>query len=559
MPRIESNTIFLQRGRNTLFWLDALHKKSSTKEAAQQFKHEPLGSVSTLSGSVVLSNVQGNERENKLTALRSLLGDLYVLEKLKDIALWDLTTYLPKNAYESRAQVLENADKLYHERLVTADTEELLSYFENESNKEGLTEVERALIKVLRDEYKRYKNVPVDLIQQIRNLETKSVEMLNDARKTNDFNKVVPVLEKIFSLKGAEAKFIGYKNSPYDVLLNDYEPGMTTKEMDEIVDLVKKELIPMVKAIRGTDVEIETRFLGKSYKPEKLMELSKDLLRHIGFDLDSGRLDPSPDPYSTYLGDKDVRLTTRVKKGDLYEAISYALHEGGHGLYAQGYDVTIKSTLLADSPSIALDESQSILYETFIGYGKPFWIYYLPLLKQMFPRQLGNVPLDAFYKAINKIDFLNDDLSSQLRYVIRYEIERDLIEKKLEVKDIPKIWRQKMKQYLGRTQVNAEEEIMEGDHWFTGYIGYYPTYILGAIYAAQIYNTAKKEIDDLEIEIASGNMKVLKTWLREKIWRHGALKDTREVITKTCGEGLNAKHLVNFLRNKYSKIYPILA
>ncbi len=505
-------------------------------------------------------NVQ-HSQDKALNEFKDLAETLQLLDQLSGFLSWDQIAYLPENASDIRAWQTKRLTKLSIEMLTSAKMERLLNHLEAEEVFPTLGIVDKALVKQIRKQYEREKKVPIELSQELVETTTKAVDIWEKAKEEGDFNKFAPILEKIVLLKRQEAKYLGYKDSPYDALLNEYEEGLTTKELDKLFSALKRELIPIIKLIKEKGVQPDASFLHKSYGHDKQIDLSKKLLEHIGFDLSSGRLDESEHPTCTNIGENDVRITTKVLNKNLWFGISNAIHEGGHGLYAHGLDSALSKSPLHDSPSMGIDESQSRLYETIVGQSLPFWIYYFPKLQEQFPKQLDGVTLEDFYKAINRVQpslirIEADEITYQMHVIVRYEIEKDLIEGKLEVKDISKAWKKKMEKYLGVTPTNDTEGPLQDVHWADGCFGYFPTYTLGNLYAAQIYNTAKNAIPDLEMMIASGNMKVLKEWLRENIHKYGSTEDTKDIIKRVTGEDLNPRYFIEYIKSKYRRIYP---
>lgn len=496
----------------------------------------------------------------RLNEFKKIVEELNLIQYAQNLFNWDRTVNLPTNSIEGRIWQNEVAERIYHELLISRKLSFLLEYLEKSEVFEKLNEIDKVIVKRIRWEYDREKNIPTKLREKSEAAETKAHSVLESARKENNFEKIAPLLEEMILLNQKEAKYIGYKGSPYNALLDSYENNMTTEVLDKLFGEIKKVLIPIIRRIRIKGNMPDSDFLNKSYSDSKLKVLIKDLLEHIGYDLSSGKLDFSSDPYAIRVGPNDTRILSSTDS-DLIGVIIYTLHEGGHGLYAQGYAPEIRGTFLAEAPTTSIDESQAKLYGDIICLGRPFWIHYFPKLKKMFPKQLGEIDFEKFYRAINTVDlsstsYFTEEITSPLHNIIRYEIERDLIEGKIKVKDIPQIWKQKTQDYLAITQTNTIEAIMNEDHWFTGYIGYFPTYVLGILYACQLYATAKREISNLEVLIASGNMKVLRDWLKEKIHKYGSLKTTPELIRGATGEDLNPKYFIEYIVEKYSALYP---
>ncbi len=506
------------------------------------------------------TKTQNEVFQKRLENFKTFLSELNALDNLKELAGWDQYTNLPVKASDDRVKQIKVAAKIYHEKIISKEAEDFLNYFESKSMLKKLSDIDKAVLRDFRTEYNRKKKIPVGLVEELEEAEARGTLIWNEAHETSDYKKIIPIFEKIVNLKRKEAEYIGYKNSPYEALLSEYESDITTKELDKISEKIKRELISILAAVKKSEKNIDSDFLDKNYSEKKLKQLVKEILEHIGFDLSAGRFDISNAPFCTGLGGNDIRVTTSLDS-DLIGVIAYTLHEGGHGIYAQGYDTEIKNSFIANSPSYGMDESQSRLYETIIGLGLPFWINFYPKLQKVFPGQLKNISLEVFYQAINKIEPTTvtngNELTSPLHDIIQYEIEKDLIEGKLQVKDVPKVWGMKVEKYIGIKPKNNEEGVLQCSHWFTGNFGYFPSYLLGDIYASQIYHSAKERIGDLDVMIASGNMKVLKDWLRENIHKHGAMYSARDILKMASGEDVNEKYFIDYIKQKYGLIYGI--
>ena len=500
--------------------------------------------------------------KQQIKELRSLAEDLQALNSIETLTDWDLQTKMPPKGAEIRAWQRGYLKKQYHEILTSSEIGNLIQALNNELMLKQLSLFDKALVRELTTQYNREKNIPSVLIQELTEVTTEAHYKWKEAKDTNNFELFVPYLEKIVSMKRQMAECIGYSGSPYNALLDYYESGMNTETLDALYLKLKHALVPIVQVIKNSPEQIDKSFLIRDYDCDKQMEVSKMVLDQIGFDLKRGRLDKSEHPFSMGISPNDVRLTTKIYKNNLFWAISTAAHEGGHGIYDQGFDPVFARTPLFDGASLSIHESQSKLYEINVGQSLPFWESFYPKLKEIFPEQLGNVSLEQFYKAINKVNITPirlyaDEVSYNLHLIIRYEIEKDLIEGKLEVKDVPKSWKQKTEEYLGVTPQNDAEGVLQDVHWSCGDIGYFPTYTLGTLYATQLYNSAKKEIPDLEDKIKSGNLIPLKEWLNEKVHKYARSKLPNEIIKDATGEPLNPDYFINYIKEKYSKIYSV--
>ncbi len=503
-------------------------------------------------------------RDSQLKELKKLAEDVQAINCIDQIAEWDLNTKMPEKALESRGWQRAYLKKLQHEILTSNEMKSLISAFTNETTLNQLNNTDKALVKELTKLQKRIEKVPVSLLQELTRVTTEAHQKWLEAREKNDFQTFAPSLEKIILLKKKEAELVGYTGSPYNTLLEVFEPGMTTDILDKLFLNLRNSLAPVIEKSNNEEKEIKDVFSNKNFSIDKQMEFYRLLLEHIGFDFSKGRLDEAKTPFSMGITPNDTRLTINPIEDNLLWGILTMIHEGGHGLLDQGLDPALTRTPLFDAASLGFHESQAKLYDTIIAKGLPFWQYLYPKLQEIFPEQLKNVSLEQFYNALNKVKttpsrFESDDLSYNLHNMIRYEIEKELIEGKLEVKDIPKSWNQKSISYLGVAPDSDSEGPLEDPHWSCGDIGYFPTYSLGILYAAQIYNTAKKEIPNLEDKIKNGDLITLRDWLKEKIYKHGKTKSPSELIKEVTGEELNINHFVNYITSaiQVSKLHSL--
>ena len=520
----------------------------------------------------VLLGVEERAFEKELEAFKKLTEEMKVISSVKSLLDCDLQTYMPSQASDDRAWQMSYLTKCYYEVVTSQKMADLLKYLQDEVNLKKLNRLERILVREVGIEHEKLKKIPSNLVQEFTEVTSKAHHVWKKARATKRFDKFKPYLEKIFSIRCQMAECIGYKGSPYNAFLDMYEEEITTEELDKIFTKLKKELVPIVKTINNSTFKPDTSYLDREFSKEelkgglrkRLKELSVDLLKQIHFDFSRGRLDKSAHPFSMLITKNDTRLTTRYKT--LRDVISTIMHEGGHGLYDQGVDPELAKTPLSELTSLGVHESQSRLYEIMVGQGLPFWKYYYPKLQERFPEQLKNVSLEDFYKAMNAVKAIfirneSDEVTYNLHGIVRYETEKDRIEGRLQVQDIPKVWNQKMQEYLGITPPNDALGCLQDVHWACGDIGYFPTYTLGDLYKIQFFNQAKKEIPNLEEEIAKGNQMVLREWLREKIHKYGRTETPREIIERVTGRPFNVDQLVDdyikYIKDKYGEIYGI--
>ncbi len=499
--------------------------------------------------------------EEKLREFKAFIKEINYLGSLGSFADWDNNLFIPNKGTDYRAQVTSYLAASIHKIQTSDKMGELLTFLKEDSNFNRLSKEEQALVRRTLKIYNDAKKIPMSFVEEEAELTSKADSIWKAAKAAKNFNDFAPILEKIVAIKRRYAELIGYKGSPYNALLDEYEPGLTTDKVDKIFEVVKQGLTPLIKKINEVRKDVDYPFMHRTFDHKKQLDLSKDILELMGFDFTRGRLDEPTHPFCTTLGPDDVRLVTRIYDNDFYSGLSSSMHEGGHGLYEQGMPTNLFNVNF-EGASMGIHESQSRLYENFIGKRKSFWKYYFPKLQERFPDELKDVTLDEFYKAINQVKssmirIESDEATYNLHIILRYEIERDLIEGKLEVKDLPAVWNKKMQEYLDITPKDDSEGVLQDVHWSAGLFGYFPTYTLGNLYSAQIYNHAKKEIPDLEQKIENGNLMPLREWLKEKIHNVAWTEKPDEIILRVTGEALNPNYFIEYIKSKYGEIYAL--
>ncbi|MFH1852985.1 MAG: carboxypeptidase M32, partial [Candidatus Neomarinimicrobiota bacterium] len=356
--------------------------------------------------------------------------------------------------------------------------------------------------------------------------------------------------------------YLGVKTTPYDTLLDYFEPGMTSAEVTRLFEAVKVRLVPLVRKIAESPVDTERQLLEKDYAVDRQWTFGVEVLKDMGYDFKRGRQDKSAHPFTTSFHPTDVRITTRFNKNNLASALSSTIHEGGHALYEQGLDTDWYGTPFCDAVSYGIHESQSRLWENLVGLSQPFWSHYYPKLQKLFPENLGSVSLERFYRAINtvaptliRVDA--DEATYNLHIMLRFEIERMVINDRLPIAELPRLWDNKMEEYLGIRPDSDANGVLQDVHWSFGGFGYFPTYALGNLYNAPMMNQARKEIAGLDGKIDAGNLLPLREWLRKKVHRVGRRRTAGELIVDITGEKLSAEPFMDYLETKYKAVYSL--
>ncbi len=481
------------------------------------------------------------------------------LGSIQALVGWDQETFMPPGAEEFRSEQLKTLAGIIHAEHISpeykASLERLIDLKTGVVLDTKLDERHQAALREWRRAYLIDSALPQDFVENLAQLCSKSMVLWREARERNDFSHFAPTLEKIIEATRKKAEYLGYEDHPYDALLDLYEPGAKTKEIQKLFSNLKSRIKEILKKVTQSK-KIDESFLHGTFDQEKQLEFGKLLLKSIGFDFKHGRLDLSAHPFSSSPHPSDNRITTRIHPTSLMSSISATLHEGGHALYEAGLPEEEFGTPLGKAISLGIHESQSRWWETRIGLGLPFWKHYFPKLQHFFPHALQEVSLDAFYKAINKVEpslirIEADEVTYPLHVILRFELEVELIEGKLAVKDLPKAWNKKMEELLGITPPTDSDGCLQDIHWSMGSFGYFPTYTLGNIYAAQLFEQFEKEFPNWSLDVEQGNMKFIRLWLKENIHKHGMQYRGGELLEKVTGKKISETPYLNYLEKKF--------
>ncbi|OOC60978.1 carboxypeptidase M32 [Paenibacillus ihbetae] len=475
---------------------------------------------------------------------------------------WDLRTGAPRKGTDVRSETIGVLSTEAFKLQVSEEMGQFLEFFADPKHEGQLDSRNRRIVAEMRKVYEQNKSIPPERFQEYSILAAQSETKWEEAKKNSDFAGFEPYLTKVVAFKQEFIDYWGVKNTRYDTLLDMYEPDLTVEKVDAIFDRLKARLVPLVQAVSESSFKPETGFLKQLFDKEQQDKFSKFLLGEMGYDFEAGRLDESVHPFAIGLNPGDVRITTHYLQDDVLSAVFSSLHEGGHALYEQNIDKSLAGTPLSAGASMGIHESQSRLWENMIGRSRPFWHRYFGDLQQHFPEQLKDVALEDFYLAVNKVEnslirIEADELTYNLHIIIRYEIEKQLFNEGLAVKDLPEVWNAKYKEYLGIMPPNDGLGVLQDVHWSGGDFGYFASYSLGNMYAAQMLHTLRKEMPNLDALIEQGNLAPIKEWLTEKVYRYGKSETPSEIILRVTGEELNPDYLADYLEAKYKEIYKL--
>lgn len=495
-----------------------------------------------------------------IAKLLEISSELFDIKGATELLHWDQETYMPPKGVLHRARQLGTMSAIFHSKLTDKKVGESLKKMEGKKN---LNDTDRALVRELKRAHDKAVKIPERLVKEMAKAQSDGLEAWKIARRENKFEIFAKPLQKIIGLKIEEVELLGYKKSPYDGLLDEYEPNLTSERVKKVFDPLKMEILKLLKRIQKTHIKNPKPLLrGQKFSKEEMTKITEKMLAKIGYDFSAGRQDLSAHPFTINFGHQDVRVTNRYIESDLASSIFSAIHEGGHGLYELGISETIGNTLLAGGISLGIHESQSRMWENLIGRSLSFWKYWASYLQVELPQQLINATPEEIYQEVNQVrpGFIRvdaDEVTYNLHIIIRFEIEKDLVEKKINVGDLPEIWNSKYQELLGITPPNNTLGVLQDIHWSQGSIGYFPTYTLGNLYSAQIWNKLSKVMPDVQSHIESGNFEKILHWLRQNVHQFGSIYPAQELSKRVTGEELNPKYFVEYLNQKFTKIYNL--
>ncbi len=492
---------------------------------------------------------------NKFKEYMQCMSDLGHAVMLMD---WDLKTGAPKNAASAHISAITNLSTKQFEMSISDEMGAFLE--EVEAHPEKFDEVSIWAAKKLRKDYDATKNIPTNLYSQFVRLTSEGEQAWEKAKNNNDFLRFKPYLEEIVATLKEMVHYRNPTQKPYDVLLDDFEPGLTSDDITVIFKELRDGIVPLVEAIKEKPQIDDKMFIGQFSKEEQ-EKLAYFMLDYMGYQMVSGKLAESEHPFTTGTAPYDVRITTHYMMEDARSSLFSVLHEGGHGIYEQNINPAFVGTPLATGTSMGIHESQSRFYENIIGRNKAFWLPIYGKVQDIIPAY-KNIDLDSFYRGINKVTpslirTEADELTYSLHVILRFELEKALFDGSLEVKDLPEAWREKMKHYLGIVPQTDAEGVLQDIHWAGGAFGYFPSYALGNVYGAQFMKQIEKEEGSIENILAKGELGYITKWLNRNIHQYGAAKTPVEIIKASCHEGINTQPLIQYFNEKYKKIYNL--
>jgi carboxypeptidase Taq len=492
-----------------------------------------------------------------LDKYKEVRNKLKAYQYMMNIVNWDSETEAPKEAFSRRAEMMGIISREYYRLSTSTEYKEMIN--ELYSNIETLDQFMQREIKIVKKQLDKQSKIPEKEFVEYQKLLSLSQHVWEEAKSKNDWGLFKDNLKKLVEFN---RKFITYYQlnmKDYDVLLDDFEEGMTMELYDHFFDTLKKELVPFVKQVLTKGKPLNKDLSTTYFDPKKQKEFCDYIIDVMAFDRNRGLMKESVHPFTWNTHPSDVRFTTRYLENYVFSSIFAAIHELGHATYEQQIDEKWNDTYLSGGASMGIHESQSRFYENVIGRSKAFWEAHYPKFKELFPTQTKDVSLEDFYRNVNKVEASlirveADELTYALHIMIRYDIERLLFTENVDVDTLPKIWNEKTKEYLGIVADNDADGVLQDVHWSAGLFGYFPTYALGTAYAAQFQHKMMQDLD-LDELVRTKNIKAINEWLKEHIHQFGKSKTPLELLEQVTGEPFNPMYYVKYLKEKYTKLY----
>lgn len=495
----------------------------------------------------------------ELTELKEYLKKIEYLNSTISLLHWDSMVNMPKEAMEYRSEMI---GYLAGESYKLTTSEKMKAFIDSFTGMEDLDLITKAMLENITKDYQKATKIPEAEFVQYEIDKALSQSAWEEGKKKKNFSIFKPHLAKMIAANKKFSEYWGFVDNKYDGLLDLYEPGMTTERLDLVFGELREALVDLLRNIQNSDHKTDDAILKGDYSIDSQRKLGEAILEKLGYDFETrGRIDVSAHPFTTNFGNKDVRITTKYNTADFRPAIFSLIHEGGHGIYEQNIPDELLGTSLATGASMGMHESQSRFYENILGKSLEFWIYFYPKFQEAYP-ELKKLDLRSFYQAINCVEpslirIDADELTYSLHVIIRYEMEKLLINGDIPIDDVPRLWNEKYKEYLGVEPEHDGEGVLQDVHWSGGDFGYFPTYALGNLYGAQIFHKLKEDLPDWNHQVEGGDFSSITKWLGENVHRYGATFKPAELIRKVTGEELSATYFIEYLNNKFGKLYGV--
>lgn len=499
---------------------------------------------------------------SKYESLLTAVYEIHDLTKAQAVLMWDRETNMPKAGSKARTQQLTTLSRIVHEKSTSASFGELIEAAAAELNGSDYDSNEASLIRYLRRTYDDATKLSDDFVKRAAEVSGAALQAWVKARAENDFAQFQPHLETVVEMCQEMADLYGYEDEKYDPLLDKYEHGMKTADVRAIFDAVKKEMIPLREAIAEKGTAVSDALVHQEYPVEKQKEFARYIAPFVGYDFKRGHLGTVVHPFATSFTRNDARITTRWYPDFLNPSLFGTLHESGHAIYEQGTHANLARTPLARGTSSGIHESQSRMMENVVGRSRGFWQTHFPKLQSIFPEQLGSATAEDFYRAVNKVQpsYIRveaDELTYNFHIILRFELEQALLMGDLAVADLPTAWNDKMNELLGVVPPTDTEGCLQDVHWTRPGFGYFPTYALGNLYAAQFFEAATEQNPTIATEMAEGKTDALMVWLGENIHQHGRKFTAGELAQRASGKPLSHEAFMRYVTTKFTDLYNL--
>ena len=494
--------------------------------------------------------------------LRGWLAEIADLGDVTHLLEWDQQTMMPARGAAGRAEALATIRRVSHEKFTSMQTGALLQAAHAALNGDDPTGDDASLVRVTTRRWEKARRVPIELAADRAKAASIGQEAWREARERSNFDAFVPYLERNLELARRYVDCFDDFGCAYDVLLDDYEPGMRTVTVDQLFARLKSELVPLIETLAEHSDRVDDSCVHGHFPAADQWRLASRVVKLMGFDSEAWRMDTAVHPFATSFGSDDVRITTRWDESFFPASLFGAMHECGHGLYEAGIASSLQRTPLGHAESLGLHESQSRLWENMVGRGLPFCHLLAPLVARELGGSLSDLDPETLYRAVNRvapslIRVEADEATYSLHVVLRFELEQELIEGRLSVRDLPGAWNAKYKEYLGLDVPDDAHGVLQDVHWSSGSFGYFPTYALGNLIAGQLWQRAHADVPDLDDRLRDGDLRALREWLREHVHRHGAKFSMPELLERVAGEGIAVEPFVDYLKRKLSAVYGL--
>jgi carboxypeptidase Taq len=491
-------------------------------------------------------------------ALEASMRELADLSGMAGLLGWDHETYMAPSGAEARARLQATLRVIRHQRL----TDDRLGDQLAEMAEAQLDPARAAMVRNLARDRDRAVRLPHEFVRRLALAESRGVDAWRAARAASDFSIFLPHLEEIVAVKRDEADLIGHHGERYDALLDRFEPGMRVARLEPLFATLRLDLRALLDRILAIDEPPPPPFAGRVFPRQGQWDFTLRLLEDIGFDMQAGRQDISAHPFTTTIALGDVRLTTRIHEDAPFDSVFSSIHEGGHGLYEQGFDPAHEGTPVADAASLGIHESQSRLWENVVGRSRPFWEHYTPVMRGFFPEQMRDTSPEDVFREVNRvrpslIRVEADEVTYNLHVLIRLELELALMRDQLDAAELPAAWNEAYRSTLGISSTDDAEGVLQDIHWSIGLFGYFPTYTLGNLYAALLWDRFRAERPDADELIGAGSFGVLLEWLRVRVHRPGHLHDAEDLVRLVTGQGLSHEPFMRYLTTKFETVYGL--